>query len=109
MTNELYPKDALAGLGPELVSPAVLALVAPDAPTRRIMLAGAGSFEQAHITMTRGLYLGSGSDVAEQLLERIEEVADRDAEIVPSAGGFQYQYEVERALSTKSPLMEDSE
>ncbi len=109
MTDGLYPPEALAGLGPALVSPAVLALAAPDAPTRRIILAGAGSFEEAHITMTRGLYLGGGSNVAEQLLERIDEVAARDAEIVPSAGGFQYQYEVERALANKPQVMEESE
>jgi hypothetical protein len=55
MTEGLYPKETLLGLGPELVSPAVVALTPADAPTRKIMLAGAGCFEQANITMTRGL------------------------------------------------------
>lgn len=106
MTNGLYPPNALEGLGPDLVSPAVLALVAPDAPTRRILLAGAGSFEQAHITMTQGLYLGGGSDVADRLLQRIEELADREGETVPQAGGYQYQYEVDRALAVTPQPME---
>ena len=45
MTKKLYPADMLTGLGPEMVSPAVLALMSSDAPTRGILLAGAGSFE----------------------------------------------------------------
>ncbi|MEJ2409897.1 MAG: SDR family NAD(P)-dependent oxidoreductase [Novosphingobium sp.] len=100
MTNDLYPAEALAGLGPELVSPAILALVGPQAPTRRILLAGAGSFEQANITMTQGLYLGRGPAVADELAERLDEIASRDGETIPESGGFQYQYEVDRALAT---------
>lgn len=98
MTDDLYPAEALAGLGPDMVSPAVLALVADDAPTRRILLAGAGCFEQANITMTQGLHLGAGVDVADTLLRRLAEVGDRDGEMVPANGGFQYQYEAARAL-----------
>ncbi len=100
MTNNLYPAEALAGLGPELVSPAILALVGPQAPTRRILLAGAGSFEQANITMTQGLYLGRGPSVADELVNRFDEIAARDGETIPGNGGFQYQYEVDRALAT---------
>lgn len=98
MTNNLYPAEALAGLGPDMVSPAVLALVANDAPTRRTLLAGAGCFEQAHVTMTNGIHLGHGDDVADELLDRLDEVANRDREVVPENGGFQYLYEVSRAL-----------
>lgn len=107
MTDGLYPVEALAGLGPEMVSPAVLALVAEDAPTRRILLAGAGCFEQANITMTRGVHLGAGSQVADTLLRLMDEVGNRDGEIVPASGGLQYQYEVERALgdASASPTM----
>lgn len=102
MTNALYPQEALEGLGPELVSPAVLALTGADAPTRRILLAGAGSFEQANITMTKGVYLGGGSDVADRLAAELELVGEREQEMVPENGGFQYQYEVQRALSARA-------
>lgn len=104
MTNDLYPADALVGLGPEMVSPAVVALVADDAPTRRILLGGAGCFEQAHVTMTKGIYLGSGDDIADELLRRVDEVADRNGEKVPANGGLQYQYEVERGLSARETV-----
>jgi NAD(P)-dependent dehydrogenase (short-subunit alcohol dehydrogenase family) len=102
MTNHLYPAEALAGPGPELVSPAIPVLVATQAPTLRILLAGAGSFEQANITMTQGLYLGAGLSVADELAERLEEIADRDDEAIPASGGFQHQYEVDRALAERS-------
>jgi NAD(P)-dependent dehydrogenase (short-subunit alcohol dehydrogenase family) len=60
MTNDLYAPEVLAGLGPQAVSPAVVMLASEAAPTRAIMLAGGGSFEQAHVTMTQGLFLGEG-------------------------------------------------
>ena len=103
MTNGLYPAEALAGLGPELVSPGIVALVGPNAPTRRILLAGAGCFEQANITMTRGVCLGDGAGVADELAERLDDVADRDGDMIPASGGVQYEYEVERALAERSP------
>jgi NAD(P)-dependent dehydrogenase (short-subunit alcohol dehydrogenase family) len=98
MTDELYPSAALAELGSDLVSPAVVVLADKEAPTKRIFLAGAGCFEEAKITMTKGVQLGSSPDAAENLLRRLDEVSARDGEVVPPNGGYQYQYEVERAL-----------
>ena len=94
MTNNLYSEDMLAGLGASLVSPAVVALAAEDAPSRAILLAGAGSFEQAHVTMTRGLFLGDGETVADTLLDRLAEIGGRDQDTVPARGEAQYQYEM---------------
>ncbi|MDG2534413.1 SDR family NAD(P)-dependent oxidoreductase [Sphingomonas sp. HITSZ_GF] len=94
MTNGLYADEMLAGLGASLVSPAVVALAAEDAPSRAILLAGAGSFEQAHVTMTRGLFLGDGEAVADTLLDRLAEVSARDGERIPARGEEQYQYEM---------------
>ena len=105
MTNGLYPAEALAGLGPDMVSPAILALVAADAPTRRILLAGAGCFEQANITMTKGICLGAGDEGAGKLVARLPEVAAGGGEYVPASGEFQYRYEVARALDASPALM----
>ncbi|MEZ6024319.1 MAG: SDR family oxidoreductase, partial [Hyphomonadaceae bacterium] len=52
MTEDLLPPEQLALLRPEVVSPAVLALVAEEAPTRAIVCAGAGGYEAAYITLT---------------------------------------------------------
>src|SRR5690606_37615229 len=51
MTEDLYSPEDLRGLSTDLVSPGVVALADESAPTRTILLAGAGAFEQAHITM----------------------------------------------------------
>jgi NAD(P)-dependent dehydrogenase (short-subunit alcohol dehydrogenase family) len=96
MTAGVLPDDALQALGPEKVSPGVVALVGDDAPTRMILLAGAGSFECAHVTMTRGVHL-SGDDVALQLRERLGEVQDRYVEVVPASGWEQYRLELAKA------------
>lgn len=101
MTEGLYSEEALKGLSSGLVSPGVVALAAEDAPTRVILLAGAGAFEQAHITMTRGVYIGDASDAAERLQAQWDRIADRDAERIPESGAAQYHHEVghpDRAL-----------
>jgi len=93
MTDGLLDTQSLARLAPELVSPAVLALVSPDAPSRAIICAGAGSFERAYIGLTRGLQLGGGSNVAERFLERFDEISSREGEMLPASGPLQSQYE----------------
>jgi NAD(P)-dependent dehydrogenase (short-subunit alcohol dehydrogenase family) len=103
MTNELYSPETLAGLDASLVSPAVVALASEDAPTRTILLAGAGSFEAAHVTMTRGLFLGEGEQVADALLDRLAEITARNGEIVPARGEEQYRYEMERRAEALTP------
>jgi NAD(P)-dependent dehydrogenase (short-subunit alcohol dehydrogenase family) len=99
MTERVLPQQALAHLDAGRVSPALLALVGERAPSRMILLAGAGSFECAHITMTRGVYLGHAADTAEQLCARLDEVTARTGEIVPGSGQEQYQLEIAKATS----------
>ncbi len=41
------------------------------APTRVVLAAGGGSFETAHVTLTEGVFLEDGPDVAERLVERM--------------------------------------
>lgn len=94
MTEGLYSEDDLKGLSTDLVSPGVVALVAETAPTRTILLAGAGAFEQAHITMTRGIYLGDAPDAAEGIDARWAQIGDRAREQVPASGAAQYTHEV---------------
>lgn len=89
MTEGLLPPGAEAALAPAAVSPGVVALVSEDAPNRAILCAGAGSFELAHITLTRGAYIGTGDDAAEQVLARFDEIADRNGETVPVNGNGQ--------------------
>src|SRR5205809_592999 len=55
MTQELLPPQAQALMRPEAITPAVLYLLAEDAPTRTIIGAGAGSFAVIKIMETEGI------------------------------------------------------
>jgi hypothetical protein len=104
MTEGLLPDQALAGLSAEKVSPGLIALVGDEAPTRMILLAGAGSFECAHVTMTQGVYVGDASDPAHEIRSRLDQVQSRTGEVVPGSGWEQYKLE----LSKAGLVMEDA-
>ena len=97
MTEGILDDAALAGLAPDKVSPGLIALVADDAPTRMILLAGAGSFECAHITMTQGIHADEASDAANVVRDQLGRVQDRTGETVPSSGWEQYKHELAKA------------
>jgi NAD(P)-dependent dehydrogenase (short-subunit alcohol dehydrogenase family) len=97
MLEGLLPQAELDLLQPHHISPAVLALVREDAPTRAILCAGAGSFEFAHLTLTRGVFLGDGPDVPDQIVARWAEITDRKSELIPEAGERQGRLELENA------------
>jgi NAD(P)-dependent dehydrogenase (short-subunit alcohol dehydrogenase family) len=97
MMEGLFPSEQLELLRPELVSPAVLALVSEDAPTRAIVCAGGGGFELAHITLTQGIHFAERSPSAEALLTRWTEIADRRGEFVPDKGFDQCEHELRKA------------
>ncbi|RZJ29901.1 MAG: SDR family NAD(P)-dependent oxidoreductase, partial [Brevundimonas sp.] len=94
MTEGLYSEEDLKGLSTDLVSPGVVALASENAPTRTILLAGAGAFEQAHITMTQGVYVGAAPDAADRIEAQWDRVSDRTDEQVPDSGAAQYTHEV---------------
>ncbi len=97
MLEGLLPEAALKALAPSAVSPAIAALVGENAPTKMIICAGAGSFEAAHITMTKGVHLGIGNDIPYLLIDRLSDVADRSGEIVPVSGFAQGDLELRKA------------
>jgi len=97
MTHDLWSPEDLAALDPGLVSPGVVALASEAAPNKRVLLAGAGSFKLAHVTMTRGIHLSGERLSAEEILGRWQRIEDRSGEMVPAAGLEQYRYEAEQA------------
>ena len=101
MTEGLMPQEVLDALKPEAVVPAMLVLAHESAPTRTILCAGAGTFEAAHVTLTSGIHLGLGSEVPEQLAERLAEVTSRDGETVPTSGAAQGTNEVGQAMAAR--------
>jgi NAD(P)-dependent dehydrogenase (short-subunit alcohol dehydrogenase family) len=104
MTEGLMPEAVLQALDPSAVVPAMLVMASDDAPNRTIICAGAGSFEVAHITLTQGVYLGTGPDTAERLAAAISQVSDRTHETVPRSGSEQGTLEVGKAMAAHAAV-----
>ena len=101
MTEGLMSEAVLVVLDPVAVVPAMLVLVAQDAPTRAILCAGAGAFEAAHITLTQGLFIGTGPQAPERLADALNEVRSRQGETAPGSGTAQGTQEVAAALAAR--------
>jgi NAD(P)-dependent dehydrogenase (short-subunit alcohol dehydrogenase family) len=97
MTEGVLPEEQLKLLRPEFVAPAVLALVTDEAPTRTILCAGAGSFEVANITLTKGIHVAGNPPSPEELVARWSDVVDRQGETVPAYGFTQSELELGKA------------
>jgi NAD(P)-dependent dehydrogenase (short-subunit alcohol dehydrogenase family) len=89
MTEDLFPADMREAFGPKNVVPAMLVLASEQAPTRTILCAGAGGFEAAHVTLTQGVFVGTGPDADERLAAQLDRVRDRGGEQVPGSGAAQ--------------------
>jgi NAD(P)-dependent dehydrogenase (short-subunit alcohol dehydrogenase family) len=97
MLEGLLPEEEAGRLHPRLVSPGILVLVGDDAPTRTILCGGAGSFEAAHVTLTRGAFIGDGPDAPEAVAASWARIVERGGEFVPQAGDEQGRLELANA------------
>jgi NAD(P)-dependent dehydrogenase (short-subunit alcohol dehydrogenase family) len=102
MTQDLLTETALKQLDSALVSPALLALVGSDAPTRAIVCAGAGHFARASVTLSKGRFVGGGAQAGERVVAQWEEISDRSDEIVPTQGFTQVERELASAAASGS-------
>jgi NAD(P)-dependent dehydrogenase (short-subunit alcohol dehydrogenase family) len=99
MTEDLMPPAVLQALQAQAVVPAMLVLASADAPTRTTLCAGAGSFEAAHITLTKGVWIGVDNLADVRLAAELAAVSDRTGETVPPDGSAQGTLEVGRAMA----------
>src|ERR1700760_2039156 len=76
ITEELLPPQALALMKPESITPAVLFLLAEEAPTRTIMGAGAGSFALIRILETEGVNLAESDWTPDAIAAHFAEIGD---------------------------------
>lgn len=95
MTEGIFPAAQLEMMSPMAASYGVLALVCDEAPSRVVLCAGAGAFEQAHITLTKGVFIGVSEDAGERVLAALTAISDRIGETIPSNGMMQCQHEVD--------------
>ncbi len=97
MTQGILAPEALSLLEPNKVSAGLLALVGEEAPTRKILCAGAGHFATAHVTLTAGAYVGDGPTAARDVMRYWDRISKRDEEIVPAYGFTQAEMELKSA------------
>ncbi len=97
MTEAIFGPEALAQFAPETVSPAILALAAEEAPTRAIIGAGAGGFERAYITLTRGVYIPLSEGAPERVAANFAAISDRRDDFIPESALDQGQLEMTKA------------
>lgn len=97
MLDGLISDEMSKTLTPGSVSPGVVALVGEDAPNRALLCAGGGSYEQAFITMTRGIYVGTDEKAPETIARNWAAIGDRTNETIPEGGMQQSAWEFEKA------------
>jgi NAD(P)-dependent dehydrogenase (short-subunit alcohol dehydrogenase family) len=88
MTEGLFPPAVFKLLSPEAVGPAIVFLVAPDAPSRKIIGAGGGSFAVYKGFETIGVSLLPNDVSAEGLAAAWESVSDESG-MQEFTGGFE--------------------
>ena len=96
MTEDIFAADRLAQFTPESVANGLLHLVSDDAPNRAILCAGAGSFERAYISMTRGIFVGAEDDAAERVAAGFAALSDRTGDSTPENAGGQGAIEIDK-------------
>lgn len=85
MTADLLSPADFARLTHESVVAAALYLVGEDAPNGVVLAAGAGRFERAYISHTRGIRLPDGDFAPARIAARFDAISDRSGDAVPRA------------------------
>lgn len=76
MTEGLFPEAVFKLMAPESVSPAVVFLAGPDAPSRKVVAAGGGSFAVFKGYETEGLTLQPDGNTAEGIVAAWDKIND---------------------------------
>ncbi|MDD9911062.1 MAG: SDR family NAD(P)-dependent oxidoreductase [Ahrensia sp.] len=76
MTEDVIPPEALDKLDPKFVTPAVVFLASKDAPSRNIVLAGAGGYTVAKLMEAEGIYLPEDERSAENIAANWDKMLD---------------------------------
>jgi len=89
MTEDIFPTELFDLFAPEAVSPGIVFLSGPDAPSRKIMTAAAGSFAVCKIYETEGLNFTPEELTAEVIAENWSKIDNADQQRELQAGGEQ--------------------
>ncbi len=86
MTGDVLDEEMLVRLAPENVVPAALFLVSEEAPSRTVLLAGAGTVARMAIVESEGVYLPKGERTPEAVAAAFTEIDDMTNFIETDAG-----------------------
>jgi len=89
MTEDIFPAALFSLFAPEAVSPGIVFLSGPDAPSRKIMTAAAGSFAVSKIFETEGLNFTPEELTAEAIADAWPEIDSNAQQRELQAGGEQ--------------------
>jgi NAD(P)-dependent dehydrogenase (short-subunit alcohol dehydrogenase family) len=86
MTADIMDEDTLRRLDPAFVTPAALYLVSEGAPSRTVLLAGAGNYARMAIVESEGVFLPKEERTPEAVAAAFDTIASLDSFIEPRAG-----------------------
>lgn len=86
MTGDVLDEEMLVRLAPENVVPAALFLVSEQAPSRTVLLAGAGIVARMAIVESEGVYLPKGERTPEAVAAAFTKIDDMTSFIETDAG-----------------------
>ncbi len=81
MTKDIMPANMLDQLAPEHVTPAVLFLASREAPSRTLLLAGAGVYTVAKLIEAQGIKLPEGQRTPENIAAIFDQISNVDGGI----------------------------
>jgi NAD(P)-dependent dehydrogenase (short-subunit alcohol dehydrogenase family) len=101
MTKDIFPEAVFGLFAPELVSQGIVFLSGPDAPSRKILLGGAGNFAVAKLFATEGVSFAPEELTAEAIADEWENIDNPQKQAEYKAGGELFKAFASRAASRK--------
>ena len=99
MTEDVIPEAALAALDPKWVTPAVVFLASNEAPSRNIVLAGAGGYTVAKLMEAEGIYLPEDERNADTIAANWDKMVDMNDAREMLTGNDHVMKMVQKAMS----------
>ena len=99
MTEDVIPADALGLLDPKWVTPAVVYLGSKDAPSRNILLAGAGGYTVAKLMEAEGVFFAEEDRTPEMIARNWSTITDMDGSVEHVQGNDHVMKMVQKALA----------
>ena len=89
MTEDIFPKELYDMFAPESVSPGIVFLCGPDAPSRVTLAAGAGSFSVSRVFETTGVNFKPADNTPEAITDAWPAISDTEGQQELQTGGEQ--------------------